>query len=372
MMSRKSLTHCSIVSVFALAWLLAPAVWGQEAAEWDRPVEAGREFQQDSPASRSPRDFFQAPRTIPSIPVNSGYVILDGQYLALPYVVAHDADHVFVNGTAVNAANLIQSQSSQERARSRRGRVETDPAGALHQRLQGRLMSNEVVVGLDPETVILLPFDTGVTILNTLVSDESDGEKVDALIAAGSRWWDRDQWERLVELFEKSPELSQRIEDYNAIVSGSSAVPDETFRSSSLQSLLTIAAMLSAVLALGTLLSRRPPVVGPWRDVNDCSNATQLVRWCVLFVVLFSALDLVCTIVADQAGGFRELNPLGNMLLQSTLVLIAFKALMTTMSAMILLKLRTFRGAQMASWWLCMLCTVLTFRWAAFASMFMA
>ena len=74
------------------------------------------------------------------------------------------------------------------------------------------------------------------------------------------------------------------------------------------------------------------------------------------------ALDLALTLIAHQAGGFFELNPLGSRLVESPVMLATFKMSSFLAACLILVSLRRYRTAQTASWWLCLTCTILTLR----------
>jgi hypothetical protein len=54
------------------------------------------------------------------------------------------------------------------------------------------------------------------------------------------------------------------------------------------------------------------------------------------------------------------------------MMLVGLKVAMTMLSAWILYHLRPYRIAQVTSWWLCLVCVMLTFRWVMFNSMFLA
>lgn len=136
--------------------------------------------------------------------------------------------------------------------------------------------------------------------------------------------------------------------------------------------LLTVFGMGATVFALGTLLSYRPVEKMPWSCVNLSKDATQLVLRSVILLIGSAVLDLVCTTISAQTASFWELNPLGAVALHSPFVLGAFKIGATLMSGGILLSLRRYHGAQVASWWLALFCTVLAIRWVTFNSMFMA
>jgi len=135
---------------------------------------------------------------------------------------------------------------------------------------------------------------------------------------------------------------------------------------------VTIAAMGLAVVALGNLLSYRPENRSRWRDVDTIGDGVPMVVRNVVLLILLGVFDLVLTLAAQQTGGFLELNPLGSQLVESPGLLIAFKIVTLLGASLILVSLRRYRGAQIASWWLCLVCTVLAFRWLTYNSMFFA
>jgi hypothetical protein len=75
-------------------------------------------------------------------------------------------------------------------------------------------------------------------------------------------------------------------------------------------------------------------------------------------------------LLASQAGVMHELNPLGAKLVNSPTALIAFKGAATFVAASLLASLRYHRRAQLAAWWLCLVCALVTCRWLVFNSMF--
>ena len=88
-----------------------------------------------------------------------------------------------------------------------------------------------------------------------------------------------------------------------------------------------------------------------------------------VFVVALSLLDLVWTLLVSQAGTMRELNPVGGRLIDDPVKLVAFKVAMTGLAAGLIFKLRYYRRAQLASWWACLILTLLIVRWLTFNSM---
>ncbi|WP_146511463.1 DUF5658 family protein [Thalassoglobus neptunius] len=132
---------------------------------------------------------------------------------------------------------------------------------------------------------------------------------------------------------------------------------------------LTMFGMILTVVAFGHLLSTRPEAVSA--GINATPQAMQMVVRSIAFVVLLSALDLIWTILAWQAGQMKELNPIASQFIDNPIQLVCFKAIATFAGAALLVGLRQYRQAQLASWWMCLVCTVLTFRWLTFHSMMM-
>jgi hypothetical protein len=125
------------------------------------------------------------------------------------------------------------------------------------------------------------------------------------------------------------------------------------------------------VAAFGNLLSNHPKNGVRWRDVDSNGDDVGMVKRNVTLLILLGLFDLACTAVAEQAGGFLELNPLGSPMATQPLALAAFKISTLVLACGILLSLRKYRGAQVASWWMCLVVTVVALRWLTYNSMFL-
>jgi hypothetical protein len=125
------------------------------------------------------------------------------------------------------------------------------------------------------------------------------------------------------------------------------------------------------VLGFGMLLQHRPHARCVRGAVDGDGEGFQMLPCYVVLLVLFAGFDLGCTMFANQGGGLMELNPLGNGFMDKPVALIGLKMSATLVSALILFQLRPYRIAQVASWWLCLVCVMLTLRWVMFNSMFL-
>ena len=91
---------------------------------------------------------------------------------------------------------------------------------------------------------------------------------------------------------------------------------------------------------------------------------------CLLLIAAYSLFDLIATVMALKTGHVEELNPLGVGLILAPAALAAFKVSATCLGTGLLWKLKNYHGAQVASWWLCMILTLVTVRWVTVQSLF--
>lgn len=130
---------------------------------------------------------------------------------------------------------------------------------------------------------------------------------------------------------------------------------------------LTVFAMVAIALAFGHLLTHHPNL--ETESSNERKNRGDILKL-LLFVAVFSVIDLIWTLAASYAGSMRELNPLGSDLIGDPLSLVAFKLIATGVAIGILYALHRQRIAQVGAWWCCLLLTLLTARWVVFQSLF--
>lgn len=349
-------------------------------------------FAADAPGEK------QAAKLVEGRPIDAGFVVLQGRYLSPPYVVGQRAGDLFINGQPIGSQWIGGHPMGPPGMWPRRPGPGFGPGWRLPSGqgagrfpaqntqfgrvawLERQLRAGALVVGFDRDTMGVIPHYKAIAMLTTLVSDVPNETKEEALANLDVLWLSSAQWRKLVATFEPSADLAERLrvlaeeqrrrQDSEAVAGG--AVQGAAFGTAITRYALTVGAMVLAVVALGTLLNHRPKTGARWGDLDAAGDGVRpLVRNVVLLAVL-GLFDLACTLIAKQVGGMIELNPLGGQLAANPVALAAFKVTTLVLVCGILLALRRYRGAQAVSWWLCLVCTVLAFRWAAYTSLFLA
>lgn len=243
------------------------------------------------------------------------------------------------------------------------------------------LVAGSLLIGWEDGPGRFVAPDNATYVLETLLCDAMPDEKVQSLVEGRFARLSPSQWTDLVEDFQPTPALRERVaeavEEDRRIVEGNHALHEQLmsaqiFRSEPVKYAVTILAMGLTVVAFGSLLSYRPAQRARWAEFDTDGDGVPIVLRNVAILFMLGVFDLALTLIAQQTGGFLEMNPLGGELIENPGALSAFKIVTLLGACFILVSLRRYRGAQIASWWLCLVCTVLTFRWLTYNSMFMA
>ncbi len=321
---------------------------------------------------------------------NSGLLFLDGQYIAPPYAVGWDLQSgLIVNGhelgrqylgKPVEASPAGDSGSIPQRrrffARMRSNRVQT--LQQLSEIINATLLGDArsvVVLEKGCHPILLDSYEGSPELLlaiHTRTLGASLDEMLDSIVLTDS---DRAHLAQFVTDLEITPELDDRVR-YALDISDQIVLMNEsnTEKTAVLDQYtypLTIFAMICVACGFGHLLQHKPVLESTGDPQTDSSRQRTIVMRSLLIFVFLSAVDLIWTMLASHTGSMRELNPLGNGLLSNPTHLIAFKSAVVMMSAGILYVLHQRSVAQMASWWGCLVLTLLTARWLIFNSMFM-
>ena len=134
---------------------------------------------------------------------------------------------------------------------------------------------------------------------------------------------------------------------------------------------LTLVGMLLGVIAFGHMLKWTSSVT---QNMNSQSagSSPESARFVVISLGLMlgmSVLDLAWTVLAGQAGVMKEVNPVAAQFIHSPSQLALFKVFATIVGFTILYAWRQRQQIQQATWWMCLVSVLLTFRWVVFDSM---
>jgi hypothetical protein len=306
-------------------------------------------------------------------PLASGKVIVKGALLAGPYRVGSRGGEVFVNGQQVAVLQDSQHELQQAAATER----QNHPVVRLVAAIERHLLDDQVLLVFDKYTRAITDEETAADFINDLARARSLRERV--LVAMSVELGDTEdvstaQWREVLADFQLTEDLRQFVtacedgedeedEDVSTVVCRRETTSQN-------MCVLSVVGMILAVLSVGILLSCHPDSIGGWSAVADSTSRIRLIGQCLLLVVVLSVFDLACTLLVGARGHLEELNPVANSLLATPAALIAFKLTTTAIGAGILWSLRRYAGAQLASWWLCLLLTILTARWVTIQSLF--
>lgn len=354
----------SDAEAMADADLLAGASEDDPEMFFDHPMLLGMEDELlELPDEASPESEADLAGPIQSEPIQTGFVILEGRYIPPPYTIQWTEKGLHVNDLPVPFEH--RSWMARPAGRSRR-------PWRLIASLEHQLRSNALLLGTDAETAIVMPPRDAVTIVETLVSDQPTEAKIETLVTTGHSQFSSGQWSNVLKHFEPTEELLTRMATVKEMLKANRIEASTITTSKAIgASVLTTLSIALTVFALGTLLGHRPNARQGWRGCNPSRSGCRLVVRCVVLLVLLNAFDLACTLLAVQSGGFWELNPVAERLVNSVGHMILFKATLIAAGAAILLAFRQYRFTQHAAWWVCVFHMVLILRWATYNSLFL-
>ena len=303
--------------------------------------------------------------------LHAGLLIDDGVAVPYPYQVTLAQGQIAVNGVPLLRQTRFGREETVDAAPNPpRRRSSTATAG----RVERQLIQGLVVLRTLDGAVAEFNDSDALELLRVLCSTEPREKKLLMLLATNGQELNSRQWGRVVDRFEATDQvktvLARLQSDYDQRSRGLELVHDGSDRTHSYA--LTVAGMLLVVLAFGTVLTFRPVGGHPWSALDDSTTSVGHVVRCLLLIGILSGFDLLCTMLASRTQQFQELNPLAKLLLMDPQSLIGFKVALTGLAALILYRYRRYYGTQVASWWICLLLTLLTVRWVAVESLLMA
>jgi Domain of unknown function (DUF5658) len=321
-------------------------------------------------------------------PVEKGFLFVDGNYISPPYDFRSDENGVSVNGVSMEYTSLGLGEDDffkwevvpREKTGSEDEKEVTFRRRPIRPRLPWRNVSphlhddnNVVVIFSNERPAILTNGVSGYdTILRLLCRHDGNSVSDAELKRFGDI--DRARWNEWITGFQPSPEFKARaraqIEEADSIVEENYRAARANQRLNTATYPLTVIGMLLVVVAAGHLISYRPMPCAERKSTTLPVEEHRAVACCLLLVAGLSALDLAWTVLAHQAGAITELNPVGARIIDNPHVLIAFKGILTLVSAGILYAARRHIFARRACWWCCLVCTLLIARWISVTSAF--
>lgn len=347
--------------------------------------------------------------TLPAT-LSTGLFFHNGKYIPRPYVVNTDGNRVVINGRVIDISAEIRGDDEDRPSRGNPGRRRgprngrAGPGGPLiwqrganefdvgrkreispgrsslterdaekeARRIAASLSRGEHVMAFDSAPITMLGssadrFFVADAFLSTQLTDTQRREFV-GLGPAGAR----DNWNVWVDQLSLTPELRQQLEKdreaFLTIERREQATIAARSRLDSAAYPLTIAAMVLGVIAFGHMLqwvAQGFVIKGEESILLGAGFSSKA----LLLMLAMSVLDLTWTILALQAGAMSEVNPLAGQFAGSPIQLTLFKIVATGGALGILYAWRLQPKIQKATWWMCLVCILLTFRWVMFDSM---
>lgn len=336
-----------VFAIFAAWVLLGTCLFAQE----DRLRDDRRRWR-GPPPGQMPWQMVERQRAANA---EKGYAFIDKELISAPYVVKSNGDGFTINDRPI--AGL------------------SDRRVSAHE-LAGSLQNNGVLVAFTGSPSQIFNDVRLVECLRVIASEGTTGEQIESFVASLPADVNRQEWSEWLAEY-RLPEPHRAVAAKFVELSDAARVEGEKSiaanqRLSTWAYPLTVFGMLMSVVSFGHLL-QFPPRGNP--DLVPSRRRAELCRATVIFlvmVVVLSGLDLLWTLLTSQAGQMHELNPIGQQLMDDPWMLSLFKGVATLASCGLLLMLRRHPRAQLASWWLCLVCTLLTFRWLVLNSMFVA
>lgn len=324
-------------------------------------------------------------------------VFINGEFVDSPYEIQHEDDFVFVNGRRLQISDAVMNESSEREGRNRGfgrgggpedgwgggpgggrrgqrseaggGRTISSPSARFARELRDEVQNTGLLIAFDGYPIRIVPID-GEGLSGHLASAESVTDERLAELNLTESVEETAVWMNWLKGYEVSSEAQSRIQ---SIIDG--VIAYETEHQSSIAQVarleqyaypLTVLGMLLGVIALGYMLQ--------WagNGLHQFETTPQSERYVVIALCMMAGMatiDFIWTVLAGQAGQMKEVNPLAASFVESPTELAVFKILATGIGFSILYFWRRRPQIRQATWWMCLVSVLLTFRWVMFDSM---
>lgn len=314
--------------------------------------------------------------------VNNGLVFINGTYIESPYTIEAALDAVRLNGVDLKPEQLSRPAFGGNRGPwwlSGGG----DPKMAVRfQRMAVQRAAMGVAASLESGSIVVIfdqqkaSFISGggqeFYFYDALLAEDPSPQQVENFVRLAGGDEQMEIWKEWLFSFQVPEQLRQLIEpERDRIDQITQAGLDRTaaiVRLDQLNYPLTIIAMVLGVMTFGHLLKWKSRDLAVGSDSDPPPETIRHAEIALLFMCSMAVVDLAWTILASQAGVMKEVNPMAAHLLGSPILLVAFKIAATLVGAGILFGFRRQRIVREATWWACLICVLVTFRWVMFDS----
>lgn len=351
--------------------------------------------------------------------IQKGVLLLDGRYIPTPYTLELDENSIRINGEPIQRSDFdLSNYKNWERPRPERNEdfprgsrsfasMRVDPFGAGNRRgsfgrrgpgsqrnpggprgggppgegiddriwqdLSAGSIDGTVILEREKPLVTIMPSLGGDDAFEHLVSHRTDSDLSMALPPKLKNRISDESWQTLISGFQSNPLMREAVEKRVDRLKRSEEAAELHISANTwvhrLSFPLTVFGYIMVVVAVGHLMQNTPKNTGSI-DSLSLERARKISIQTLTIVAILSAVDLIWTLVAHHAGSMRELNPLGSGVIDHPVLLVLFKTTVTAISIGLLYRLHHSSLARQATWWCCLVLTLLTARWLTFQSMF--
>lgn len=295
---------------------------------------------------------------------DSGFAFIDGQLVNPPYRIERREGALYLNDIPLEDYPKSQPDDSEI------------AADLTAEGLYVQLNTDRLAVKFSGRPMVWLSEQGDEILFSILLLEQNQRHaEIPALLELLPPGEDREQWSQWLLQVEVSGDQAKRMQHRSDFLTETKAKAARLLTAEAVMDNysypLTLVGMIVVVLAVGYLLAFNPSMAQLLPEEMRASQLSKSVRYSVILIVVMSGLDLAWTILSSSVGLMNELNPVGSSLLSDPMSLVKFKIAATLLAAGLFIGLRKFRSAQLASWWMCIVCTLVSARWLVFNSLYL-
>lgn len=310
--------------------------------------------------------------------VKTGFLFVNDVYVRPPYVVEFTTHGIQVNGFQCSQPSTADkpSREGRKRPKGNRGFGDFDVGRSSGRRageFSDTLRQGGVVVVRDDFPAVYVHHGGDMyDFCAAMLAADPTIDQINEFIRLPAEDSQREIWRSWLLSYKAPPDLRIQLQSiFDEIASVTAQGKTRTAAIERLEAFtypLTILGMLVGVFALGHILKWTARSIVAEKNADYSPEVIRCVEIALLLMLGMSSIDLFWTILGSQAGVMREVNPIAAGMIQSPYQLIVFKIGATCVGCGILYAWRQRTQIQNATWWMCLVCVLLTFRWVVFSS----